>query len=85
MSPLVASELLVEQLIGGILSVETPSQLLVLKLPLIKAARCTFSDWKQYINLVFAKWECQLDSLQMSCLTIVLGISCTHHVSNEEV
>ena len=26
--------------------------LLVLKLPLIKAAKCTFSDWKRYINLV---------------------------------
>ena len=59
--------------------------LLVLKLPLIKATKCTFRDWKQYINLVFAKWECQLDSFQMSCLTIVLGVSRTHHVSNKEV
>ena len=59
--------------------------LLVLKLPLIKAAKCTFSDWKRYINLVFAKWECQFDSFQMSCLTIVLGVSHTHHVSNKEV
>ena len=55
--------------------------LLVLKLLLIKPARCTFSDWKQFINLVFATWECQLDSFQTSCLTIVLGISRTDHVS----
>ena len=70
-----------EQLIGGILSAETPSQLI----GVITAARCTFSDWKQYINLVFAKWECQLDSFQTSCLIILPGISRTHHVSNEDV
>ena len=33
------------------------------------------------MNLEFAKWECQLDSFQTSCLTIVLGISRTHRVS----
>lgn len=52
MFPLVTSELLVEQLIGGIPSVETPCQLIGVKTALIKAAKCTFSDWKRYINLV---------------------------------